>query len=113
MYKKLSVLLAIVLCSLFVFAVPEAAKATPAPETAESAHLHTSDEAQFSITAGEVSAGDAEGILQQVNKNLLSPLTKLLLQLLYPQFLISEPVPAHHPFLSGSSIRHSILTKGP
>ncbi|RDV16615.1 hypothetical protein DXT99_02190 [Pontibacter diazotrophicus] len=110
-FEKLSLLLAMLLCSAFAFAVP--ATAAPALATENNQSAYSSDEATFSIVAGEVSAGDAEGILQKAEKTLWSPITRVFLQLLYPQPLITEAVPSHRSFHSGANILHSILSKGP
>lgn len=112
-FKKVSLLLAMLLCSVLAFAVPVASKAAIGLDTPKERQVHASDEAPFSVIAGEVSAGEAEGVLPQVEKLSLSMLPKLLLQQLYPEPINSEAVPAHAPFHLGSSIRHSILTKGP
>lgn len=114
-FKKLSLLLAILLCSVLAFmvVVPATAKAVPAPDTAKELCIHSSDEVPFVIVAGEVSAGEVEGILQKAEKPLWSPLEAFLLQLIYPQSLSNEAIPGHHPLHSGSKLLHSILTKGP
>ncbi|WP_237144591.1 hypothetical protein [Pontibacter pamirensis] len=110
-FEKLSLLLAMLLCSAFAFAVP--ATATPPSTVDYSYSAYTSDEAAFPVVAGEVSAGDSEGILQKAQKTLWPPFTKVFLQLLYPQPPITEAVPSHLSFHSGANILHSILSKGP
>lgn len=110
-FKKLSLLLAILLCSALAFMVPATVQAAPATETDLS--IHTSDEATFSVAAGEVSAGETEGVLQKTEQALFSPLSKVVLQLLYPQPQIKEAVPLQHSSHAGAKLLHSILTKGP
>lgn len=112
-FKRVSLLLAMLLCSVLAFAVPVATKANTGLDLTKEQHVHISDEAPFSLIAGEVSAGEAEGVLPQVEKLTLTQFTKLLLQQLYPEPLNSRAVTAHFSFHLGSSIRHSILTKGP
>ena len=112
-FRKLSLLLALLLCSLFAFTLPASASTVPAPYTQIFHDASSADEAPFILIAGEVSAGETEGVLRQYEKTLLPPFAKAFLQLLYPQLLTSEAPPAHHPFLPWSNFRHSILTKGP
>ncbi|WP_460925190.1 hypothetical protein [Pontibacter brevis] len=111
--KRLSLLLAILLGSVLAFAAPVAAKAAPTPEPAKEANVHATDDAPFIIAAGEVSAGESEGILQKSERTLWTPLSKAFLQLIYPQALHAEAIPACYPFHSGTILQHSILTKGP
>lgn len=98
---------------MLTFAVPATSKAAPAPEKGIKEHINVSDDVPLSIVAGEFSAGETEGVLQPHEKAMWAPLTKAILQLLYPQSLITEAIPNHHSNQTGSRLLHSILTKGP
>ncbi|GAA4431315.1 hypothetical protein GCM10023188_18720 [Pontibacter saemangeumensis] len=107
--RKLSALLAILLCAVLTFALPVVTN--PAPSKVAKQTLSVADDASFVLTAGEVSSGDTKGVLQLDNV-LLSRLFRTLLQQVYPQSAISPAVPAFYAF-SRTDHLHTILTKGP
>ncbi|MFD3001001.1 hypothetical protein ACFS7Z_11550 [Pontibacter toksunensis] len=113
LFKKFSLLLAVLLCSVLTFVVPAMSEAAPAPAKPIAQEVSASDDVPFSIVAGEFSAGEAEGVLQPHEKTVWSPLIKAILQLLYPQSIVTEAIPGNHPHHLGSRLLHSILTKGP
>ena len=108
--KKLSVLLAVLLCSVLTVALPVITHATPAKAAIKSDGVDQED-ASSALSAGEVSSSDAEAVLQ-LDKVLLGPLFRTLLQQVYPKHFISPPVPAFYAFSKEDRL-HTILTKGP
>ncbi|MFD3003210.1 hypothetical protein ACFS7Z_22805 [Pontibacter toksunensis] len=108
--KKLSVLLAVLLCSVLTVALPVITHATPAKAATQSVGMDKED-VSLALSAGEVSSGDAEAILQ-LDKALLGQLFRTLLQQVYPKYFISPAVPAFYAFSKEDHL-HTILTKGP
>jgi hypothetical protein len=108
--KKLSVLLAVLLCSVLTVALPVVTHAVPDKAATQNIGVDKEDVA-LALTAGEVSSGDAEAVLQ-LDKALLGQLFRTLLQQAYPQHLISPAVPAFYAFSKEDHL-HTILTKGP
>ncbi|MDX5435587.1 MAG: hypothetical protein LPK03_00220 [Pontibacter sp.] len=109
--KKLNVLLAVLLCSVFAFALPVTVKAAPVWDTEQQENVGFSAENQLVLFAGEVSSGEPEAVLQ-LDKSLLTPILQIL-QKLYPKTIHTAPAPHSYPASKGDCGLHTILTKGP
>lgn len=108
--KKLSVLLALLLCTVLTFALPVVTHAAPSKEAKQT--LSVASDVSLVLTAGEVSSGDTKGVLQ-LDKAQLGRLFRTLLRQLYPQYAAFPAVPAFYAFSKTNCGLHSILTKGP
>ncbi|WP_439882745.1 hypothetical protein ACSX1A_06150 [Pontibacter sp. MBLB2868] len=110
--KKLHVLLAVLLCGVFAFAMPVTVKAAPTQHAAQQSVVDLAAAQQIVLFAGDVTSGAPEAVLQ-LDRSLLTPILQVLLQQLYP--LTSSTAPAAHsyPASKGDCGLHSILTKGP
>ncbi|MFD2513285.1 hypothetical protein ACFSRY_05360 [Pontibacter locisalis] len=109
-FKKLNILLAVLLCSLFAFAIPVTTKAATDATHQESIHLAA--ESPLVLFAGEVSSGEPEAVLL-LNKSLLTPILSAILVRLYPENANIAPAPHSFPASKGDCGLHTILTKGP
>lgn len=110
--KKLHVLLAVMLCAVLAFAMPVPVHAAPSQEATQQDLLDLSVEKQLVLFAGEISSGEPEAVLQ-LDKALLTPILRVVLQQLYPQAQNAAPAPHFHPASNGGCGLHTILTKGP
>ncbi|GAB3201166.1 hypothetical protein ABID22_003392 [Pontibacter aydingkolensis] len=111
-YKKLNLLLAVLLCSMLAFTIPITVKAAPTSDTAYQDNVDYSAENQLVLFAGEVCSGEPEAVLQ-LDKSLLAPILQVLLQQLYPNLQNASPAPHSYPASKGDCGLHTILTKGP
>lgn len=111
--KKLSVLLAVLLCCVLTLALPVVSYAVSADSEvqANSDYDSTSDESH-SYTAGEVSSGEPEAVLQ-IDKVAFGQLFRSVLLLAYPTVSSTPGIPAYYAFSKSDSSLYSILTKGP
>lgn len=110
--KKLYVLLAVLLCSVLVIAMPVVSHAGTSTPVAHNLSVDESADSSFTITAGEVSPGDAEAVLQ-LDKAPLAQLIQSVLEQRYPVQPDSPAIPAFYSFLKKDSGLYAILTKGP
>lgn len=108
--KKLYVLVAVLLCSVLLSAVPVASLAGPSSPVTQISGLAGSDDSPCTLTAGEVSSGEA---VLQLDKTLLIQLMQHVLQQNYPEHLAFPAVPAFYSFSKRDNGLHTILTKGP
>ncbi|WP_161888686.1 hypothetical protein [Pontibacter russatus] len=111
-FEKLSVVLALVLCAFLTLSMPAVSYASPAGSGAPAAQVAAEDELPFAVTAGEVAAGDAKGVLQ-LERAPLVQLTSSLLRQVHTAHASSPAVPAFYAFSKMDCGLHSILTKGP
>lgn len=112
-FKKLSVVLAMVLCWVLALSMPAVSYAVvPSVSAVPAAQVAAEDELPFAVTAGEVSAGDTKGVLQ-LERHQPAQLTHSLLQQIYTAHASSPAVPAFYAFSKMDCGLHSILTKGP
>ena len=98
------------LCSILTVALPAVTHATPSKAPALLVST-ASDDVSFTLTAGEVSSGDSEAVLQ-LDKDELGQLFRTLLQQVYPQHFVSPAVPSFYAFSKAYHL-YTILTKGP
>lgn len=110
--KKLSVLLAVLLCSVLALALPVVSYASPADNLTSLSAADVSDDVHFSFTAGEVTSGDPEAVLQ-LDKTSFGHIYQFLLQHIYPEQFNSPSIPAYYAFSVRDCSLSSILTKGP
>ncbi|MHA6248263.1 hypothetical protein ACXYMU_10030 [Pontibacter sp. CAU 1760] len=108
----MNILLAILLCSVLVSAIPVTARAAQSPNVTQHDAIDLTLENQLVLFAGEVSSGVPEAVLQ-LDKSLLAPVLHVLLQRLYPQGQRSVPAPHSYPASKGDCGLHTVLTKGP
>ncbi|WP_250427549.1 hypothetical protein [Pontibacter ruber] len=109
--QKWGLLLTFFLCSLAALAMPVVTE-TAASEAVRQAYLADNDPAPFTLSAGEITAGTPQAVLQ-LHKDLYTPQLQPSLQPQYTRHFISEAIPAFCNFFSCESALHSILTKGP
>lgn len=110
MFKKLSVLLAVLLCSVFVFAAPVAVKAAPSDDVAQWESIHLT-KYPLELVAGESSAGEVKGMLE-VDRTMLTGLLQLFIDF-YPQPVDAVPVLRSFPSSKDDCGLHTIFIKGP
>lgn len=110
MLRKLRVLLAVLLCT--AFALPGAAEAAPALSSTAAVAIQATDQEPAKVWAGEISSGEPEAVLQ-LDKTLLPPLLRNLLQTLYAPNAHTGATAGVSSFAFGSLRNHKILTKGP
>ncbi|WP_266202357.1 hypothetical protein [Pontibacter kalidii] len=108
--KSISLLLAVLLCGILAFAVP--ATVTAAPTAAQQESITFADQAPFILVAGEITSGEAEGVLQ-LDRSLLTPLLQFFLQHIYPQPQDTTLPTRSYQASKGDCGLHTILTKGP
>lgn len=111
-FKKLYVLLAVLLCSVLTIAMPVAAQAASPNTVMHVPQVEEDDALPFQLIAGEVSPGDAEAVLQ-LDKAFLNQVFQDLLQHVYPEYSGGAAVPAFYSFSRRDCGLHTILTKGP
>lgn len=105
-------LLAVLLCSVSIIAMPVVAEAaSPATET-QSPDRSADDDSPSQLTAGDVSPGEAEAVLQ-LDKAVINQVLQNLLQHAYPKHSGSPAVPAFYSFSRRDCGLYTILTKGP
>lgn len=110
--KKLSVLLAIMLCSVMILALPVVSYAAPSENETSLLAADVSDDVRFTFTAGEVTSGSPEAVLQ-IDKTAFRSVFLYLLQHIYPENFLSPAIPAFYTFSVKECSLTSILTKGP
>ncbi|WP_162055021.1 hypothetical protein [Pontibacter pamirensis] len=110
--KKLYVLLAVLLCSVLTLAVPVVSQAASPDIVASTLQVDADNESPFQLTAGDVSPGDAEAVLQ-LDKSPLSQVFQNLLQQKYPEQADAPAVPSFYSFSRRDCGLYTILTKGP
>lgn len=110
MLRKLRVLLSVLLFAAFAFTGTVEA----APSLSLSEEVTSDDTAQepAKVWAGEISAGEPEGVLQ-LDKALVPSLLRQLLQVLHTHPISTGATPGVSSFALGRPCRHDILTKGP
>jgi len=112
-YKKLRLLLAVMLCCVLACAKPVVAQAAQhEARLGQTPAVDAPYDAPFSFAAGELSPGAPEGMLQ-VDKVLLTPLLKQLIRQLYASKPVAKNTSQFVFCFSGTATRYSILTKGP
>ena len=109
--KKLSVLLAILLCCVFAFATPVVAKAVPSGDVTQWESVYLADKNPLELAAGESSAGEVKGMLE-IDRSVLTPLLQLCIGF-YPQFAGAVPVLQAFPSSKDDRGLHIIFIKGP
>ncbi|OKL40111.1 hypothetical protein [Pontibacter flavimaris] len=110
LFKSITLLLAVLLCGILAFAVPATATAGPAAARQESTTF--ADKAPFILVAGEITSGEAEGMLQ-LDRSLLTQHLQFFLQRFYPNTRDTTQAPHSYPASKGDCGLHTILIKGP
>ena len=112
-FEKLSVLLVMMLCCTLTLSMPVVSYAAePSGSAVPTDRIAAEDALPFTVTAGEVSAGDTKAVLQ-LEKYLLAQPVHSLFRQIYPAYASSPAVPAFYAFSKRDCGLNSILTKGP
>lgn len=112
LFRKLNVLLAILLCSVLAFVQPVTAQAASHPDAVLQQSLDVAEKAPLVLLGGHFISGEALGV-PQLERALLAPLVSSLLHRLYPIDKGAAPSPHASSVSKDDCGLYTILTKGP